>query len=83
MNQNIQWRVLGDTNWNNGTLVDGLNNNLAIKVIGGYITMDRMGITRISASMGAWEGNYILDKNNPILRITPNIVTYIVEIHET
>ena len=82
MNLAIEWRALDDIEWNSGVLVDGLNGNLAIKTPEGYVTMDRNGTTRISPNMSNWEGNYILDKNNPVLRITPNIVTYVVEIRE-
>jgi hypothetical protein len=83
MNQPIQWRQLGALLWSNGTLVDGLNGNLAIQVAGGYLTMDRNGETRVSATIGAWEGNYVLGSDAPVLRIQPNIVTYVLEIHES
>jgi hypothetical protein len=82
MNQPIQYRAIGGSTWSVGTLVDGLNGNLAIQVAGGYVTMDRNGSTRVSATMGDWEGSYRLGTDAPVLRITPNVVTYVLEIKE-
>lgn len=85
MNQAIQWRVLGATTWNDGTLVDGLNGNLAVQLTSAptYLTQDRNGSTRTTATtIGAWEGNFKLGTDAPVLRITPNVVTYAIEIHE-
>jgi hypothetical protein len=83
MQQPIQWRQLGESNWHDGTLVDGLDGDVAIQVAGGYLTMDRNGTTRVEPTIGAWEGHYVLRDDAPLLQITPNVVTYVLEIHET
>lgn len=84
MNQPIKYRKLGDTSWlTDGTLVDGLNGNLAIKKDDGtYVTQDRNGDLRSSTTIGAWEGSFQLMNNVNALKSTPNVVTYVVEICE-
>ena len=83
MHQPITWRPLGAPDWKAGTLVDGLDRgSYAIAVEGGFVTMDRNGTTRVSPAMGAWEGRYVLASDAPVLRITPNVVTYVVELRE-
>lgn len=84
MNQPIKWRALGSTTWNddNAVLVDGLSGNLAINTDKGYVTTDRNGSNRYSPTMSAWEGNYELDDKLPLVHITPQVVTYALEIQE-
>ena len=86
MNQPCKWRHIDELNWHDETsavLVDGLSpDELAIKTDNGYVTMDRDGNTRYSPNMGPWEGSYKLDSDLPILRITPNVVTYCLEVAE-
>jgi hypothetical protein len=86
MNQPIKWRPLGTTVWRNtddAVLVDGLSQGLlAIKTSNGYVTTDRDGSNRYEPNMGAWEGSYSLDMGLPILHITPNVVSYVLEIAE-
>lgn len=84
MNQPIRWRPVGATAWVNddATLIDGIGGNLAIRTNKGFVSMDRNGSTKYESSMGHWEGNFRLDANLPIVRITPSVVTYVLEVSE-
>ena len=85
MNAAIQYRDapvgMGDTKWLDGTLVDHAA-GVAIKTPNGnYVTLDRNGTLRESATIGPWE-TFQLDPSINVLRIKPEVVAYALEIHE-
>lgn len=87
MNQAIVYRLLGSTIWLPGTLVQGLDSSHYAIIDGGvnkgkYVSMDRNGSLKYADTMGPWEGNYSLGTDINVLRITPNVVTYLIEIQE-
>lgn len=84
MQQPIRWRPLGASAWVNddAVLVDGIEGNVAVRTNKGFLSMDRNGTTKYAPSLGRWEGRFRLDGQLPVLRITPEVVTYVIEIAE-